>query len=325
MIKQLFMNTYLRTIAKCISVLIFSFLNFSSFAKNAKIHHSGFKNSIEVANLTLNTSASSLTKPETGKSYASQIPVSLYFSGTVSSVSLTFNNIAGTYSNTLILRTTLTTTFTITTTDVAGNINVISSTHPDLPDGTYNVTLSYTTSGSSTFSTTNTNVIIQTSTPTPILTSPTTGFVFSSNLSPTFTYIIPSAPLSGTVSLTLTPTTGSGYNYNLPNTNGTGTYTITSNFPVDGTYTATVSYQDFLSNPASTSSLANIKFDYTTLTPSIATPLTNSVSTGTSTITYTLPESALSGSKQIKITQNGIALTTLIVSDVNTEIGRAHV
>jgi hypothetical protein len=80
MIKQLYKNTYLRTIAKCISVLIFSFFNFNSFAKNAKIYPSGFKNIIEVAYLTLPTVDPVLTKPETGKTYASQIPVSLSFS-----------------------------------------------------------------------------------------------------------------------------------------------------------------------------------------------------------------------------------------------------
>jgi len=310
------MNTYLRTIAKCISVLIFSFLNFSSFAKNAKIHHSGFKNSIEVANLTLNIAAPVLTKPETGKTYASQIPVSLYFSETVSSVSLTFNNIAGTYSNTLILTSTQSGTFTITTTNLAGDPNVISSTHTDLPDGTYNVTLTYTGILAGTLSTTNSNVTIQTATPTPTLTSPTTGFVFSSNLSPTFTYTIPSAPLSGTVSLTLTPTTGSGYNYVLPNTNGTGTYTITSNFPVDGTYTATVSYQDFLSNPASTSAPISVNIDTHTVSPTLIKPASSTQHTTQIPISLTLGEiPAFATSRLIFTNTAGTYSNTLILAN----------
>ena len=220
------------------------------------IPKSGLKNSIEVAYLTLPISDPVLAKPSSGVSYSSQIPVSLTFGELyiAGSASLTFKNISGTYSNTLtLIDNVLSQTFTITTGNVSISPNITSSSHSTLPDDTYNVTLSYTGITTGTLTTTSSNVIIQTSTPSPNLISPTTGTLISASRL-TFTYNIPSTPLSGTAVLTLIP----GYSYPLTNNVGVNTYTITANLPIDGVYTAKVSYQDQLGNPAASSSSINL-------------------------------------------------------------------
>ena len=268
------------------------------------------------------TNAPTLITPSSNTSLSTQIPISLTLgeipaSGTSK---LTFTNTAGSYSNTLVLANgTLSQTFTLTSNSLATSGSIASSTFPTLPNDSYNITLSYQDIfNHPAVTATNSNVLIQSSTTIPNLTSPSTGAVFSSNNSPTFTYNLPSAPLSGTAFLSLTSSSGSSYVYTLPNQAGSGTYTITSNIPADGTYTATVSYQDFLSNPVSSTSVSNLIFDHITLSPIINAPLTSTVSTGTVTFTYTLPETQLNNSKQLKISQNGTIITILTVSDVNT-------
>lgn len=268
------------------------------------------------------TNAPTLITPSSNTSLSTQIPISLTLgeipaSGTSK---LTFTNTAGSYSNTLVLANgTLSQTFTLTSNSLATSGSIASSTFPTLPNDSYNITLSYQDIfNHPAVTATNSNVLIQSSTPIPNLTSPSTGAVFSSNNSPTFTYNLPSAPLSGTAFLSLTSSTGSSYVYTLPNQAGSGTYTITSNIPADGTYTATVSYQDFLSNPVSSTSVSNLIFDHITQLPTINLPIANSIIAGTSTITYTIPEAHLSGTKQLKISQNGTTITTLVLSDVNT-------
>lgn len=220
-----------------------------------------------------------LSTPSSNSTYSSTIPVSLSLTESYSpgSAKLTFTNTAGTYSNTLTLANNiLSQTFTITTGNISST-NIVAKTYSTLPDDRYNVTLSYQDLFNHPIaSVASSNVLIQTTTPAPILTSPASGYVISSSILPVFTYNLPSAPLSGTAILTLTP----GYSYSLGNAQ-TGTYTITSNIPVDGTYTATVSYRDFLGNPVASSSGASITFDRLTLAPTIISPITNSVSTGT--------------------------------------------
>ena len=265
------------------------------------------------------TLAPTLNSPSSNSTYSSQIPVSLtlgenYLS---SSAKITFTNIAGTYSNTLnLINNTLSQTFTLTTSALLANSNVTSATHTNLPDDTYNMVLSYQDIYSHPAAIAlSANMLIQTATPIPSLTNPSTGSVLTSNNTMAFSYNLPSAPLSGTAQLTLSP---GGYNYTLPNQSGSGTYTITSNIPPDGTYTATVSYQDFLGNPVAMVWVPNIKLDHVTLAPIISSPLSNSVITGTATLTYTTPENALAGSKKLILSQNGTTITTLTISDVNS-------
>jgi hypothetical protein len=266
-------------------------------------------------NLDNSTNIPILSTPSSNSTYSSTIPVSLsltesYASG---SAKLTFTNTAGTYSNTLTLANNiLNQTFTITTGNISST-NIVTKTYSTLPDDRYNVTLSYQDLfNHSAASVTSSNVLIQTTTPAPTLTSPASGSVITSSTLPIFTYNLPSAPLSGTATLNLSP----GYSYPLGNAQS-GTYSITSNIPVDGTYTATVSYQDFLGNPASSSAGASITFDRTTLAPTIISPITNSVSTGTITFSYNLPEPAASGTKVLGFSQNGTEVSTLFLGSVN--------
>lgn len=259
--------------------------------------------------------APTLNSPESNKYYTNPVPVSLtipvtYLSG---SLKLTFTNSAGNYSNTLTLvDNILTQTITLTTNNIIGP-NITSSTYSTLPDDTYNVTLVYKDiNGNTATPTTNSNIVIQTHTPQPTLTSPTNGFSFNSGSSLRFNYTLPSAPYSGTVALSLNP----GYTYTLANQSGTNTYTINTTI-VDGNYTATVSYQDFLGNPTSSSTPVGLTIDRVTLTPSFSSPANNSINSGTETMTFTTPESALSGSKKFTISQNQTVLTTLILNDNN--------
>lgn len=264
------------------------------------------------------TLAPIINTPSSNGTFSSQIPVSLtlpepYLAG---SAKLIFTNTAGTYSNTLTLvNSAQSQTFTLTTSSLL-NSNVTSATYSNLPDDTYNMVLSYQDSYAHTAATSNiSNMLIQTATPAPTLLSPTTGSVLTSNNANAFTYNLPSAPLPGTAILTLSPGT---YSYSLPNQAGIGTYTITTNIPPDGTYTATISYQDFLGNPAASVNVPNILFDRSTQAPTIIAPLANTILTGNTTFNYVTPETAYSGSKKLVISQNSTTITTLIISDVNT-------
>jgi hypothetical protein len=192
-------------------------------------------------------------------------------------------------------------------------INSVSGTYStSIPDGTYSITFAYRDSyGNPESSITNPDITIRSVTPTPTLTIPTSGSVIASYMLPAFTYNLPSAPLSGTAILTLSP----GYTYHLANLSGTNTYTLTTNIPPDGTYTATVTYLDYLGNPAASSTPNSITFDSQTLAPSFSTPLNNSINTGTITFTYSLPEPAMAGSKSLMLSQNGTTITSINLRD----------
>ncbi len=287
------------------------------FSANAKSFSNIKEDAKNINNETLLTIEPILTKPASTSSYSTQIPVTLTIGETyvAGSAKLIFSNASGTYSNTLTLADNISSqSFTITTANISIGSYITASTHSNLPDYTYNVTLSYQKVSLITASVTNSSVVIQTSTPSPTLTNPSNGFVFNQNAAPVFSYYLPSAPYSGTAVLTLSP----GYSYNLTNNVGSNSYTITTNLPNDGTYTATVRYQDFLGNPASSSSSIGVTFDRITLSPSIVFPATNSTIAGTSTITYVTPENALSGTKRLIFSKNGTAVTTLLINDANS-------
>lgn len=274
-------------------------------------------------NITIDsqTLPATLTQPLAGTTYTNPIPVSLNLGemNAPGTLNLTFEYTDGTYSNTLTLvDNTPSQTFTFTNNNIWPTSNVTTATHTTLMDGLYNVKLTYQdVYYNPLYSTTNSNVRIQTNTPLPTLSDPITGSVFNGTSTPTFSYALPSAPFSGTAQLTLT-SAGSAYVYSLPNQVGSNTFTITTNAPQDGTYSWTVRYQDFLGNPAATSATSLVIFDRATLSPTITSPLTNAINTGTATITYSTPENAYSGSKKIFISQNGTAITTINVIDNNT-------
>ena len=273
-------------------------------------------------NLTIDshTEIASLNLPASGSTYSTQIPIfailgEAYAPGTVN---VTFEYVDGTYSNTITLNgNSLSRNFTFDHNNILLSTNVLNSDHTTLPDGLYNVTLAYQDlNANPVYTTTNHNVKIQTTTPSPTITLPINGAVYNVASTPTFTYTLPSAPYSGTAQLTLTNGT-TAYVYTLPNQSGNYTYTITTNPPPDGTYSWTVRYQDYLGNPTASSTTNTIKFDRVTLSPSILSPLTNSTNTGTATFTYTVPEDAFPGSKQIQIAQNGTTITTIAIVDNN--------
>jgi hypothetical protein len=267
-------------------------------------------------NIDNSTNPAVLNTPTSNSAFSSQIPVSLTLGESYlsSSATLTFANTAGTYTNTLtLMNSTLSQTFTITTGTVTST-NVTAATYSNLPDDTYNVTLSYQDRFSHPAATvTSNNVKIQTSTPAPTLNSPVAGAVFTSTTTPTFSYLLPSSPLIGTVALNINP----GFTYYLAGVQGNNSFDITNNIPPNGTYSATISYRDFLGNPTATSSPVTFIIDRTTDAPTILGPTTNSVNNGTFTLTYSIPETALTGSKKIIISQNGTDITTLTLNDNN--------
>jgi hypothetical protein len=268
-----------------------------------------------------NTLPATLTLPLAGTTYTNPIPVSLNLGeiNAPGTLNLTFEYTDGTYSNTLTLvNNTPSQTFTFTNNNIWPTSNVTTATHTTLMDGLYNVTLTYQDIYSNPlFSTTNYNVRIQANTPLPTLSNPITGSVLNGTSTPTFSYALPSAPFSGTARLTFT-SSDTSYVYILPNQVGSNTFTITTNPPQDGTYSWTVRYQDFLGNPTATSSTSIVVFDRATLSPTITSPLTNAINTGTATITFSTPESALPGSKKIFISQNDTLISTINIVDNNT-------
>lgn len=265
------------------------------------------------------TISPSLYSPAANSPYSTVIPVNLTLGEAFQpgSSKLVFTNTAGTFSNTLTLANgTLSQTFTLLASALASSSNVAFSTFPTLPDDTYNVTLTYRDeNGNPETSVTSTNVLLQSRTPRPSITNPASGFVFSSATSPTLTYNLPSAPLSGTVVLTLSP----GYSYTLPNQAGSGTYTITSNIPADGTYTATISYQDFLGNPLATSVPLTIKFQRNTPSPSISSPTNNTYFSSYMLFKGSLPTSNFAGSKKLSFVRNNTVVSTIFLNNSRTD------
>ncbi len=259
-----------------------------------------------------------LTSPTSNNTSSALIPINLTLGELplANSVNLTFTNLSNTYSNTLnVASSSLTQTFSLNTRSLVDGINIISATYPTLPDDSYNVALSYKDVWNhAAASVTSSNVLIQTTTPAPTLTSPASGSVITSLAPPVFTYNLPSAPLSGTATLNVLP----GYSYPLGNAQS-GTYTITSNIPADGTYTATVSYQDFLGNPASSSSPVQIVFKRITNPPTIISPLNATHLSSYLFFKGTLPASASAGSKKISFIKNNILVSTIVLNNATSD------
>ncbi len=310
------------TVSPTVSVLTNGTYSITAQYTRSAIDGGAQVSSNSVGNVTVDNSTNTptLSSPVSNSVYAAQIPVSLTLgeSYLASSAKLTLTNLSGTYSNTLTLVNSIRNqTFTITSGTISST-SIVSKTRSDLPDDIYNFEISYRDIyGHSAATATNTNIKIQTATPTPSITSPVSSSVISRTSTPTFTYTLPSTPLSGSAYLTLSP---GGYAYQLPNTSGTNSFYITSAIPPDGTFTSTVSYMDFLGNPAASSASVSVIFDRNTLVPTITSPLTNGITTGTITLTYNAPELALSGTKKITISKTGSTPTIIILNDNNNGI-----
>jgi hypothetical protein len=161
--------------------------------------------------------------------------------------------------------------FTLNTSALSGSAGVAAVTGgADLPDGDWNVAVSYQDALSNTAaSSTPQAFTLDTTTLTPTLTSPATGSEHETDIA--VAYTLPEAALTGSVSLRLQsgstdetfPLTGESA--------GSHTQTIARGALPDGTYTATLSYRDALGNTATTTANTSITL-FTHVDPPVTPP-----------------------------------------------------
>ena len=268
------------------------------------------------------TLAPSLTAPANNSTFTGIVSVSFSLPETAlaGSVKLIFT---GSNSRTLTLAATQETSgahnFTFASASPTGAAQVASiSGGTSIPDGTYSVTLSYQDSlGNAAATALSTNVIIDTVTLAPTLTLPATNAVVNNPIAVSFS--LPEAALSGSVKLifsgaasrTLTLAASQeasgphSFSFNPASpTVAPQVLSISGGTSIpDGVYTVTLSYQDALANPASTAISTNVKIDTATQVPTLIAPATNTNTSSPISISFTLPEAALTGS--VKVTFAG--------------------
>jgi len=208
------------------------------------------------------------------------------------------------------------------------------ATGTSLPDGTYNVTLSYhetsPTPGLLVTAPTTSGVVIDTSTQTPLLTSPVASSTSSTPLNVGFT--LPEPALAGSVSLTFAGSatrtltlssadeTAGSHSLSINTASLSASPGVASVTPVgsalpDGTYNVTIAYQDQFGNPPATATALGVHIDTTTLAPLLTSPTAGTYAT-TLPLTYTLPEAGLAGSVVATLT-DGLTTSTLGLSDAS--------
>ncbi len=171
----------------------------------------------------------------------------------------------------------------------------------------------------------------------PVLISPTSS---SSNLdsdSLSISYSLPVAMLNGSLTLTFIPTSGGVTNtITLADVStGAHSFTLTPNGGVqsdghvvsathdtiaDGVYTVVISYQDSFGDPAATASVTGVIIYPPTAVPTLISPATDSTNTDTSalTVSYSLPQSMLSGSLVLTFIPISGSTNTIYLSDVSS-------
>jgi len=221
------------------------------------------------------TLAPLLTSPVSSGSSTNPIAISYTLQG-VPSLSndssqprLVFTN--SNITDTVKLSTSRVVSFNMNPTNVLSSSYVSSDTYNSLPDGLYTVILSYGDSyGHALSYDTTSNFLLQTVTPAPTLTSPSSP---AANIVPV-TFNLPSAPLANSVKLQFAGTDTVNLTLNI---NDSGNYSFNLNaadFPADtnvltssstslqlDTYNVTLSYQDFLGNPVASSVINNFSFE----------------------------------------------------------------
>ena len=124
--------------------------------------------------------------------------------------------------------------------------------------------------------------------------------------------------MSNTATITLNDSTLTSFNLNPtlnPATNA-NIQSATPSAPIpDGSYSVYFQYQDFLGNPAASSAVStSVIIDNATLTPTLTTPATGTTYKNTIPIQFTIPETALSGSRTLTFS-NGSTTVVLTLKD----------
>ena len=193
----------------------------------------------------------------------------------------------------------------------------VVAVHPPtgtLPDGHYDVWLSYQDPATNTpVVAVVTNFVLDTVTLTPLLLAPSNNAVASSANLLHIQYALPETPLPGSVQISFQ---NSDTNVILfLNNNRTNDFIVDPHFLLgstainsasssalpDGTFMVILTYQDSLANPAAEAEATNFIVDTVTMTPLLLAPSNNAVITSNSLlhIQYALPEPPAPGSVQI--------------------------
>ena len=218
-----------------------------------------------------------LTTPATSTA-SSTVPIAFNLRGTPSlaagAVSLSFTNQATNAVSTLSLGRTVTQSFTLDPTNLASSSSVTSVVGPTtLPDGTYNVTLTYADDeGHAPASATASSWTLERATPPPTALAVSGG---GDGTPLVISYSLPVAALPGsatvslvgpaTVTLALADTTAGLHTLSVDPANLTIAGDVTAITPSPsatmlpaGTYSVAVGYQDYLGNAASTAQQAGV-------------------------------------------------------------------
>ena len=160
----------------------------------------------------------------------------------------------------------------------------------------------------------------------PILTAPSSGYVIATTSIVSIQTTFPQAALpnskkltffDGTTSyiITLTDSAASTFNLNLSSVSSSANVSsTTANSIPNGTYTVSLSYQNSVADPVATVSNTNVKFDNATLAPTLTSPAPSTTYTSLLPIQFSIPETALSGSRKLTFT-NGSGSIVLTLSD----------
>ena len=207
------------------------------------------------------------------------------------------------------------------------------ATGTSLPGGTYDVTLTYSetspTRGLAVQSPTATGVVIDTTTQTPVLTTPDASTAYSSPLP--VAYTLPEQALANSVTITFSGSVtrevtlassldaAGTHSFSLVTSNLISSPDVASavggNTLPDGTYAVTFAYQDQYGNPVATASATAVTVDTVTLAPVLGSP-TAGTYTGTLPLTYTLPEAGEAGTVTATFTSSA-ATRTVTLADVS--------
>jgi hypothetical protein len=216
------------------------------------------------------------------------------------SVALTFTNTSSSATTTLTLTNAQAANFTLNLASLATSPSVTSVAGSNtLPDGTYDVALAYRDIyGHAAASTIEHNWTLDTVTTPPTLPAPTGG---TNGTSLDVRYALPEAPLAGSPTLTLSGATTVTLTLAAA-TAGSGSLTLDPGDPSvssgvaaispagatlpAGTYTATLSYQDALGNPAASTQVGGVVIsDAVPAAPASAAPTTSTPGRPTTPVT----------------------------------------
>lgn len=294
-----------------------------------------------VNSITIKTSAvaPTISSPASGSTFSinnSKIPISYTIPETPASVTVTVTDTAtGEVVATLVMPESLTCDDTLAIRYMQKNRHIISSLDT-LPDGVYNITLSYVdTLLNPTVSTFVHNIIVKTNTLTPTFSSPAANGTYTAS-SPNIhiNYVLPEPPLPGSVKAVLhrkenTPIAFSdtlsfeddqSFNdsVSILNLNGTAHVTSSSSTLMEGTYDITLSYQDTLGNPKAAVMIDSLSVIIVTPSPVIARP-GDEASYTSLPIKYSLPKAPLPGSVKLVLANRIDTLILNMTDDQNVD------